>query len=163
VIFTSDHGLAMGSHGLRGKQNMYEQTIGVPLVFAGPGIPRGRRSAAQCYLRDLYPTVCDLVGVKTPTSVEGRSLGPVLRGEADSVRPAVFGCFRDCQRMIRTDRFKLIHYPKIGRWQLFDLSRDPHELNDLAASRFHREMLADLRSKLESRQRTSGDPLGRGP
>ena len=58
VVFAADHGLAVGSHGLRGKQSMYEHTIGVPLILAGPGVPQGKRSPAQCYLRDLFPTTC---------------------------------------------------------------------------------------------------------
>ena len=82
VIFTSDHGLAMGSHGLRGKQNMYEHTVGVPLIFRGPGIPRGSRSEAQCYLRDLYPTVCDLAGIPVPPTVQGRSLARIASLDA---------------------------------------------------------------------------------
>jgi len=73
VIFSSDHGVALGSHGLRGKQNMYEHTIGVPLVLRGPGIPRGHRRTAQVYLRDLFPTICNLTGTKAPETVEGQA------------------------------------------------------------------------------------------
>ena len=156
VIFTSDQGLAVGSHGLRGKQNLYDHTVGTPLIFAGPGIPRDRRSGAQCYLRDMYPTVCDLAGIAIPKTVQGRSLVPVLRGKVKSIYPAVFGCWGHCQRMIRTERFKLIHYPKIGRRQLFDLERDPRETNDLADSPFHRDVLADLKARLAAWQRESG-------
>ncbi|MHC4405930.1 MAG: sulfatase-like hydrolase/transferase [Planctomycetota bacterium] len=159
VIFTSDHGLAMGSHGLRGKQNMYEHTIGVPLIFRGPDIPKDRRSTAQCYVRDMYPTVCDLVGIATPQTVGGRSLMPVLRGEADAVYPHVFGYFRDVQRMIRTDRWKLVHYPKAERFQLFDLANDPHEVNNLAADPGRAAVFGDLKAKLEAWQREAGDPL----
>ncbi len=71
VLFTSDHGLAVGSHGLRGKQNMYEHTVGVPLIIAGPQVPAGKRSAAQCYLRDMYPTVCELAGIEIPQDRSG--------------------------------------------------------------------------------------------
>src|SRR5262249_28113744 len=62
IVFTSDHGLAIGSHGIRGMQNMYEHTVTVPLIFAGPGIPQNQRRNAQIYLRDLYPTICALAG-----------------------------------------------------------------------------------------------------
>ena len=157
VIFTSDHGLAMGSHGLRGKQNMYEHTVGVPLIFSGPGIREGRRSDAPCYLRDLYPTACDLAGIEIPETVQGRSLAPVLRGEATSVYTHVFGYFRDFQRMIRTDKWKLIHYPHIDKYQLFDLSKDPFELKDLYAE------LGQLRAELEAWQKEVGDPTVTGP
>src|SRR5690606_1131724 len=89
ILFTSDHGLALGSHGLLGKQNMYEHTVNVPLILHGPGVPRGKRFAAQCYLRDLFPTACDLAGVAVPDTVQGKSLVPVLRGEAKEVYPFV--------------------------------------------------------------------------
>jgi len=159
VIFTSDQGLAMGSHGLRGKQNMYEHTVGAPLIFRGPGIPKGQRRDAQCYLRDLYPTVCDLAGIEIPATVQGRSLAPVLRGEVDSIYTAVFGHFADAQRMIRTDRWKLVHYPKVEKYQLFDLANDPYELENLAVGPCHATVFAELRAKLEAWQKEVGDPL----
>jgi len=152
VIFTSDHGLAMGSHGLRGKQNMYEHSVGVPLVICGPGIPAGRRNRAQCYLRDLFPTVCELCGIAIPEGLDGRSLVPVLRGQTQEIHPQVFGYFRDAQRMIRTDQWKLIHYPQIGKWQLFHLEKDPHENHNLAGDPNHVGPLARLRAQLESWQ-----------
>jgi arylsulfatase A-like enzyme len=162
VIFTSDQGLAMGSHGLRGKQNMYEHTVGTPLIFRGPGIPKGERCDAQCYLRDLYPTVCEMAGIEIPETVQGRSLVPVLRGEADSLYPCVFGHFRDAQRMIRTDRWKLVHYPQIDKYQLFDLANHPNELNNLATGPCRATVFAELRGKLEAWQKEVGDPLVTG-
>ncbi|MDY0169254.1 MAG: sulfatase-like hydrolase/transferase [Thermoguttaceae bacterium] len=153
VIFTSDHGLAMGSHGLRGKQNMYDHSVGVPLVIRGPGIRAGVRTRAQCYLRDLFPTVCELCEIAIPEGLDARSLVPVLRGEARAIHPHVFGYFRDVQRMIRTDRWKLIHYPQIGKWQLFDLETDPHEIHNLADDPTHAATLTELRAKLEAWER----------
>lgn len=150
IVFASDQGVAIGSHGLRGKQNMYEHTIGVPLIIAGPGIPQGNRCDAQCYLRDLYPTACELVGIEAPRTVQGTSLVSLLRGETTPVYPCTFAAFGNKQRMIRTDRWKLIHYPQIERCQLFDLSTDPHEINDLSASPDHAAVVADLRDKLEA-------------
>jgi len=161
VIFTSDHGLAIGSHGLRGKQNMYEHTVGVPLIITGPGVSAGRKPAAQCYLRDMYPTVCDLAEIPIPATVQGRSLAPVIRGEAESVYACVFGHYRDVQRMIRTDKWKLIWYPKIDKYQLFDMVGDPNELEDLCGRPCHAAVFAELRVKLEAWQREAGDPLAR--
>ncbi len=158
IIFSSDQGLALGSHGLMGKDNMYEHTVGVPLIFAGPGIPAGRRGNAQCYLRDLYPTVCELVGIEIPQSVRGRSLVPVLRGQTDSVHPFVVGYWGSVQRMIRTQSWKLIHYPKIGKLQLFDLTSDPYELENLAEHPHYHHVVAQLRGKLRAWQQEAGDP-----
>jgi arylsulfatase A-like enzyme len=159
VIFTSDHGLSIGSHGLRGKQSMYEHTIGVPLVFNGPGIPRGRRTAAQCYLRDLFATVCDLCGIERPAGIESCSLKPVLAGEAESVHPFVVGYFRNLQRMIRTDEWKLIWYSHLERYQLFHLMEDPDELRDLSRAPGSTDVMAVLRRQLETWLREHGDPL----
>ncbi|HEY8503694.1 MAG TPA: sulfatase/phosphatase domain-containing protein, partial [Gemmataceae bacterium] len=153
ILFTSDHGLALGSHGLLGKQNMYEHTVNVPLILHGPGVPRGKRFAAQCYLRDLFPTACDLAGVAVPDTVQGKSLVPVLRGEAKEVYPFVAGYFTDTQRMIREGDWKLVRYPRAGRTQLFDLKRDPDERTDLSGEPEHagrvRRMLELLGGWLE--------------
>ncbi len=159
VIVTSDHGLAIGSHGLRGKQNMYEHTIGVPLVMRGPGIPAGATRSAQCYLRDLFPTICELCDVSVPPLVEGRSLVPVLRGDVDSVYSCIFAYFGDKQRMIRTDRWKLIHYPQINRDQLFEVCDDSHELHDRVHDPRCAGVLAELRQRLQAWQQEVGDPL----
>jgi arylsulfatase A-like enzyme len=134
VIFSSDQGLAVGGrHGLMGKQNLYEH-VKPPLMIAGPGISHGR-SDALVYLYDLFPTICELGGAKVPPAVEGKSLLPVVRGETPRVRETMFGAYRDCQRMIRDERWKLIKYNAKGvkNVQLFDLKNDPDELNNLAA------------------------------
>jgi len=159
VIYTSDHGLALGSHGLMGKQNMYEHTIRVPLVIAGPGLPEGKQNNALCYLRDLYPTICDLVDLPIPKSVEGRSLKPVLYGKADSVYSEIYGYFRDKQRMVRDKRWKLIHYPHIDRWQLFDLHDDPFERKDLIGDEGYVEVVRRLQSKLARKMKEWEVPL----
>ena len=159
IIFASDHGLAIGSHGLVGKQNMYEHTINVPLIVSGPGIPRGKKSPVQCCLRDLMPTICELAGVKPDQKTDGKSLAGVLRGEAVEIHPFIVGYFQDSQRMIREGEWKLIWYPKIDRLQLFDLKSDPHELRDLAAAPDQKHRVADLRGKLLAWLRERHDPL----
>ena len=161
VIFTSDHGLALGSHGLMGKQNQYEHTINVPLIVAGPGVPKGKRPDAQCYLRDLFPTACDLAGVPVPAGLDARSLKPVLAGERDRVHDAVLGYFTDTQRMMRTgDGWKVIWYPKAGRTQLFHVAADPDEVRDLATDPAHRDRLARMTRSLRAWMRDRGDPAG---
>jgi arylsulfatase A-like enzyme len=163
IIYSSDHGLGVGSHGIRGKQNMYEHTINVPLIIAGPGIPADQRSRAQVYLRDLYPTVCDLCGIEIAETVTGQSFAPVLRGEREAIHPFVVGYFRDKQRMIRTDRWKLIEYPHLGRRQLFDLENDPYELRDLAGEAQWQEVESQLHSYLKSWCASVGDPVYANP
>ncbi|MEN6303622.1 MAG: sulfatase-like hydrolase/transferase [Armatimonadia bacterium] len=142
VAFTGDQGLAIGSHGLLGKESMYDHSISSPLLVAGPGIPAGGRSSALAHHVDLLPTFCDLAGIQRPeTARDGFSLVPVMRGEQARVRDEVFcqfyspeyhgGEMRHTQRAVRTERWKLTWYPLIERYQLFDLQHDPHELVDL--------------------------------
>ena len=157
IVFTSDHGLALGRHGLLGKQNLYDHSMRPPLILAGPGVPKGERSDALCYLLDLFPTVCDLTGVPIPETVEGKSLAPVLAGKQKAVRDSVFLAYRDCQRAVRTDRWKLIRYPQINKSQLFDLENDPDELKDLANDANHAGRVKELTALLEDWQKQLGD------
>lgn len=159
LIFSSDHGLAMGSHGLMGKQNQYEHSIGVPLIFAGGGLPAGRRVHAQCYLRDLYPTVCELAGIAVPPAVESTSLAPLFRGPDRELHPFVVGYFTHSQRMIRDGNWKLIWYPHQAEYQLFDLAADPLERHNRFAASDQRERVFTLRNQLENWLRAAGDPL----
>jgi arylsulfatase A-like enzyme len=159
VIYTADNGLAIGSHGLRGKQNMYEHSVNVPLIVRGPGIARGLRTDAQVYLRDLFPATCDAAGIPVPETVSGKSILPVLTKRAKSIRDEVYCYFGDVQRMIRTDRWKFAWYPHIGREQLFDMRTDPHELRDRIADASVASTAADLRTRLKAWLRREGDPV----
>ncbi|MBI2925819.1 MAG: sulfatase-like hydrolase/transferase [Verrucomicrobia bacterium] len=159
IIFAADNGLAVGRHGLLGKQSLYDHSVRVPLILAGPGVPKGKRSDALCYLFDLFPTVCDLAGVRAPEGLEGRSLAPILRGQRKRVRSEIFGAYRDVQRMVRDERWKLIHYPKIDRWQLFDLRRDPEEIHDHSDDPTEAARLEAMKRKLTELQHQLDDPL----
>jgi arylsulfatase A-like enzyme len=158
IIFSSDHGLAKGSHGLIGKLNMYEHTINVPMIILGPGLESRVERRAQVQLADLYPTVCDLVGIEIPSTVEARSFVPVLRGQTESIHGEVYGYVAGHQRMVRTDRYKLVDYPQIKKLQLFDLQIDPDELNDLSTNPVHATVLASLQRRLLQWQESVKDP-----
>jgi arylsulfatase A-like enzyme len=158
IVFTSDHGLAVGRHGLFGKQNLYEHSMRPPLIFAGPGVPRGR-SDALCYLYDIYPTLCDLTGVAIPETVEGKSLVPVMRGKETKVRDAVLLAYRDFQRAARTDHWKLIRYVHINTSQLFDVKHDPDEIHDLAGDARQAETLKEMTDLLKDLQKKADDKL----
>lgn len=159
VVFLSDHGLSLGGHGLLGKQNLYEDSMRAPLVLAGPGVPHGS-SEALVYLHDLYPTVCELLGIEVPDSVEGRSLVPLLEGRGTG-RESIFTAYLDVQRAVRDERFKLITYPQVGLAQLFDLERDPHELEDLFGQPEHEQRTLELVERLLAWQAELDDPAGR--
>ena len=157
IVFSSDQGLAMGSHGLLGKQNLYEHTFRVPFIFRGPGIPRGQRSEADCYLRDVFPTTCELAGVAIPNTVESQSLAPIFHGATKPIYPYVIGYYTDTQRGVREGDWKLIHYPRIGKMQLFNLRTDPDELRDLAEHPENAETLNHLRAQLDGWLKQHGD------
>lgn len=159
IVFASDHGLAIGSHGLFGKQNLYEHSMRAPVILAGPGVPKNKRSEAFTYLLDLFPTMCDLAGLKVPNGVEGLSLAPVLRGEQKTRRAAIFTAYRDVQRAVRDDRWKLIVYPRINQLQLFDLQRDPDELRNLAQDGKYTRQLTTMTTLLKQQQASFGDAL----
>ncbi|MCC6539385.1 MAG: sulfatase-like hydrolase/transferase [Bryobacterales bacterium] len=156
IVFSSDHGLAMGSHGLMGKQSLYEDAMKPPLIFAGPGIKPGS-TGALAYLLDIFPTVVDLAGGTPPAGLDGQSLRPVIARRAQRVRPTLFCAYRDVQRMVRDERWKLIRYPKINRSQLFDLKNDPDELHDLAADLAQQQRIASLTAEMSRWQSTLGD------
>lgn len=157
VVFAGDNGLALGSHGLLGKQNLYEHSVRVPLIVAGPGVRRNQRTDAFCYLLDLCPTICDFAGVAPPPGNEGLSLVPVLRGERRETRDSIFTAYRGFQRAVRVDRWKLIRYPHLNRSQLFDLVADPGELRDLAAAPGCASRMAAMTRRLEQWQQQVGD------
>jgi arylsulfatase A-like enzyme len=133
VVYAAHNGLALGSHGLLGKQSLYEHSMKVPLIVAGPGVPAGRSSDALVYLFDLFPTLCDAAGAGIPSDVAGHSLRPIWSGEKQAVRDSVFLAYAGLMRAVRDERWKLLLYPPINHRQLFDLKADPHETNDLAA------------------------------
>lgn len=159
VILTADHGLAVGEHGLLGKQNLYDCSIRMPLLISGPGIRPGSRIDELVYQHSMYATTCELAGVPVPVSVEFPSLAPLLRGEQRSLHDAIFTWHRHTQRAIRTKTHKLIVYPQVQKIQLFDLIRDPWEMHDLSADPSAAPLLAELMNQLKAQQQELGDFL----
>jgi arylsulfatase A-like enzyme len=156
IIFSSDHGLALGSHGLMGKQSLYEVAMKPPLIFAGPGIRRGETDAFV-YLHDVFPTVCDLVGIQTPAGLDAKSFANVVEGKTDTGRAAIFLAFMDYQRAVRVGDWKLIRYPQINFTQLFNLRDDPDELHSVAEKQPAKER--ELMTLLQKLQHANGDTL----
>jgi choline-sulfatase len=136
IFYTSDHGIAIGRHGLQGKQNLYEHTWRVPFIVRGPGIKAGSRAKGNIYLMDVLATLCDLAGVAAPASSEGLSFRSVLEGRRDTVRDVLYGVYcggtKPGMRSVKQGDWKLIKYDvmdgKIRQTQLFNLAENPHEL-----------------------------------
>jgi choline-sulfatase len=135
IFYTSDHGMAIGRHGLQGKQNLYEHTWRVPLFVKGPGVKPGSRVTGNVYLLDTLATLCDLADIDTPATNEGRSFKPVLMGQKETVRDTLFGVYcggtKPGMRSVRRGDWKLIKYDvmdgKVRKTQFFNLKINPHE------------------------------------
>jgi arylsulfatase A-like enzyme len=165
IVYAADHGLALGSHGLLGKQSLYEHSMRCPLIIAGPGIPAGRETRQFTYLYDLFPTLCGLAGIETPSGIDGRDLKPLWSDRPTAWRDSVFLAFTDSMRSIRDERWKLIVYPPTGVRQLFDLKSDPDERFNRAGQRRTQAVEDRLIARLLDAQRQAGDscPLEKQP
>lgn len=160
IFFTADHGLAVGHHGLFGKQNMYDHSLRVPLIVAGPGVTQGARTDAPVYLQDIMATALEIAGVPKPAHVDFRSLLPLLRGTAGAERrESIYAAYLDLQRAVILDGWKLILYPKAGVARLYNVARDPMEMRDLAGDPAHAETARKLFRRLVAMQGEMGDTL----
>lgn len=157
IVFTSDHGLTLGSHGLMGKQNLYDDAMHSPFLIRGPGIPQGQNRDAMCYLLDIFPTLGELCGIPAPEGSEGLSFAGVLAEKSKRTRDSIFTAYTTVQRAVRDDRWKLLVYPQVNKTQLFDLQTDPHERTDLAADSRHAGEIERLTKLLKAWQEKSGD------
>ena len=170
VIYTSDHGLGVGQHGLMGKQNLYDHSMRIPLIMRGPSIPAGYKCDALVYLLDLFPTLLERADVEVPAEQDGYSLNAVLGRLTHKHRRSIFSAYqgvfgnplgRPYQRSIKNDRYKLILSVLDGRetWQLFDLREDPHELNNLINDKEYGRLILRLMKSLRERQARVKDPV----
>tara|TARA_R110002126_G_scaffold5376_7_gene28399 strand:- start:659 stop:2134 length:1476 start_codon:yes stop_codon:yes gene_type:complete len=178
VIYTSDHGIAVGRHGLMGKQNLYEHSWRVPLIVKGPGIKANQRVEGNIYLSDVLPTLCDLAGIDIPETVQGTSFKPVLMGEKESLRDVMYGVYAGGStpgmRTVKKGDWKLIKYDvldgKVQETQLFNITENPNEyiaqhnksaemLNDLAENPKYADKLKEMEALLLEEMETYGDPF----
>ena len=135
IIYTADHGIAIGRHGLQGKQNLYEHTWRVPFIVKGPGVKKGR-ALGNIYLLDISKTLFDLAGIEAPEMNEGISFRPVLEGKKQTVRDVLYGVYcggtKPGMRCVKKGDWKLIKYDvldgKVRETQLFNLAENPDEL-----------------------------------
>jgi choline-sulfatase len=136
IVYTADHGIAIGRHGLQGKQNLYEHAWRVPFIVKGPGIQAGSRVKGNIYLLDILATLCDLTGVQSPESNEGVSFKSVLEGKRQTVRDVLYGVYcggtKPGMRCVKQGDWKLIQYDvldgQVRETQLFNLAENPYEL-----------------------------------
>jgi len=159
IVFAGDNGLAVGQHGLVGKQSLYEHSVRVPMIMAGPGVPAGQQRDALCYTIDIYPTVCELLGLEVPGTVEGRSLVPQLNDPSAKGRDVLHLAYMHLMRGVTDGAHKLIEYVVDGhrRTQFFDLANDPWETRDVAADGAYAQVLERLRAEVARWRDEMGD------
>jgi arylsulfatase A-like enzyme len=162
LLYTGDHGLAGGRHGLLGKQNLYDCALRVPGILAGPGIPAGKAVDVLASQLDLAPTLLDLLGLRDLAGgMEGHSLRAWIEGATQGApRSHHFARYRHFQRAVTDGRHKLIATRAGGqlRLQLFDLADDPDECRDLAGRRTSAPIQRELVAVLNARLREGRDP-----
>ena len=160
IIFSADHGLSVGHHGLVGKQNMYEVSMSAPFVMVGPGIKKNSRVDIPIYIQDAMATTLDLAGIKKPEYVEFKSLLPILNGETKTHYDKIYGKYIDKQRMILDGDWKLIMYTYAEKkMRLFNIKKDPLEMNDQIDNPEYAPKVKQLRSEFIELQKDMGDDL----
>ena len=169
IVFVSDHGEMLGDHQWIRKRNAFEGSARIPFLLRLPLEARWSSASGQVRdelveLMDLMPTLLDLAGADIPAAVEGRSLLPLILGEAETWRSFLHGeCAivpsLDSGMQYMTDgKRKYVWYPGTGKQHYFDLENDPHELRELSADPAHRPDIEDWRSRLV--EELAGRPEG---
>ena len=150
IVLAGDNGLAIGQHGLMGKQNIFEHSVCVPLIMAGPGIPQDKIDERYVYLLDVYPTLCDLCGIEIPATVDGRSFAKAFTDDQFVSRDALYLAFHSRMRGVIENGYKLIEYRtnEMKLTQLFNLREDPWETKNLFGIQDYEAVTAHLRERL---------------
>lgn len=166
VVYLSDHGLAVGQHGLMGKQNLYEHSIRVPFIMKGPGIPRNEKRDAQFYSFDLYATLCEMLEIGASEGLDSQSILPVLRDPEYALRNEIYSAYKHQQESLKGDGFKVIRYYRdeendsgVDKVQLFDLKNDPWEMHDLGEDPMYEARLSSMLDALAKNRKTLEDSM----
>jgi len=159
IVYAADNGLAIGSHGLLGKQNMYEHSTKVPMIFSGPGIPKESENQSFAYLFDIFPTLAELAGLEQPMEIDGKSLFSTMNNPEQNPRAHIFTAYRHTVRAIRDEEWKLIRYPERDFTQLFHLKEDPFEQNNLAKQAEYSNRIQELKEIMQNEQMAAGDTI----
>ena len=163
IVYAADNGLAIGSHGLLGKQNLYEHSTKVPVIIAGPAVPKDKIQESFAYLYDLYPTLCNICNLPQPAGIDGQNLFPLMKGETSTERKLLYTVYRNTVRAVRTKEWKLIRYPQQNYSQLFNLKTDPLEINNLAYLPEFKDKLSEMNAILLAEYNVCGDTMNLNP
>jgi arylsulfatase A-like enzyme len=158
VIYVSDQGFYLGEHGWFDKRFMYEESFRTPLMMRYPGVIKAGTESDHFVMNlDIAPTVLDIAGVAIPKDVQGESIMPLLNNKKEKGRDAIYYHYYENGEHavsphfgVKTDRYKLIRfYKRVSSWELYDLKKDPHEMNNVYNSKKHRKIRDELRKELD--------------
>ncbi|HLT07658.1 MAG TPA: sulfatase [Cyclobacteriaceae bacterium] len=159
VIYMSDQGFYMGEHGWFDKRFMYEESFRTPMVMRYPGVIRaGTVSDDMVMNLDIAPTILDIAGVAIPEDMQGESFLPLLTAKKAKGRSAIYYHYYENGEHavsphfgVKTERYKLIrYYKRVEAWELYDLEKDPHELNNLYGNSKYRKTQEALKKQLQA-------------
>ena len=167
VIYSSDQGFFLGEHGLFDKRYMYEESIKMPFIIRWPGVVKpGTRCEDMVTNVDFAETFLDMAGVEAPADMQGRSFVPLLKGEKPEDWPTSFyyRYYHDPNEHgtpahygVRTERYKLIYFWRLGHWELFDLKNDPNEMVNLYGNKKYAKVQKELTKELYRLKKQVGD------
>ena len=167
VVYTSDQGFFLGEHGLFDKRFMYEEAMRTPLMIRYPAeIASGIVSNKLVQNLDIAPTFLDLAGMKIPVEMQGKSLRELWKGNSEKWRDAIYyhyyekGFGATPHYGIRTNNHKLIHfYDVVDSWELYDLKKDPSEMNNIIDNPAYAKVLENLKKRLKTLQEKYKDNI----
>ena len=158
IVFTADHGLAQGNHGLMGKQNQYDPSVRVPWIISGPGIPKNKKVNTPIYLQDVAATALEIAGVTKPNYIDFNSVLPLIES-TEKPNNLVYGSYMNHQRMVRNSEYKYILYPLTGVELLYNIKNDPLEKKNLSKDKNCLKSLNEMRNNLALKMKEMNDPL----
>lgn len=161
IIYSADQGLSVGNHSFFCKQSMYEHSLAVPFVISGPNIPKGVRSKQRIYIQDAMPTTLELSGLPKAeyADVDFESLLPLDEKGSQGHTSPIYGGYQEKSRCIIQGDWKLMYYPAVKIFRLYNLKKDPHELFDVADNPENRPVIDKLLGILLDQQKQLGDSL----
>jgi len=171
VVYSSDQGFYLGEHGWYDKRWMYEESMRMPLIVRWPGVARaGERVSSLVQNIDFGPTFLDAAGIEVPGEMHGRSVLPLLaEGDEAPWRSSVYYHYYEKgehnvppHEGVRTDRYKLIHFTELKEWELFDLKKDPSEMNNVYRDPAYAEVRMEMQGELRFLRRRFRVPGSRG-
>ena len=159
IIYSSDQGFYLGEHGWYDKRWMYEESLRMPFIVRWPGvIPAGKQSTTMIQNIDYGPTFLDVAGAEVPAEMQGRSLVPVFKNDCEAPadwRDAIYYAYYENAAVhnvpvhdgVRSERYKLMYFPRTNEWNLMDLKNDPQEMKSVHDDPAYGEILAGLKKR----------------